>query len=285
MQIKVAAVQMDTKIGNIDYNLIKTQELINEAASQGARLIVFPECSLTGYCYESKEEARANAIYLDDSWMDKLIDLARQTNSYSIVGFIEKEKDNIYNSLSIIGPNGMLGKYRKVHLPQLGVDRFVSPGNEPFSIIDTPIGKIGPLICYDIRFPEQARIQSLKGADILVHITNLPSTASAQVDFLLPARANENRVYVLSSDRVGQERGFAFLGRSSIYGLNGETLAQGNEVDEMIIYADLDLSLSRNKDVFFPAVEGKPIEHTNRLFASRRPDLYQELTTIMKQEI
>lgn len=284
MQVKVAAVQMDTKIADLNYNLRKTKDCIKEAASEGASLIVFPECSLTGYCFENEEETRANAISIVEPWIGELIEVACQTNSYSIVGFVEREEDNIYNSLLIIGPNGVLGKYRKVHLPQLGVDNFVSPGKEPFSVIDTPIGKIGPLICYDIRFPEQARIQALLGADILVHITNLPLTASAQVDFLLPARANENRVYVLSSDRVGQERGFSFLGRSSIYGLNGETLAQGNEVDEMIIYADLNLSLAREKNIFYPAVKGKPTEHINRLFASRRPDLYQELTVI-NQEI
>lgn len=275
--VKVAAVQMDPKIGELARNFEKTIGFVQEAASQGASLIVFPECSLTGYCFGSEQEARSNALVIGEKWTTQLQEVAVKTGTYIIVGLVENISSEIYNTFLVIGPEGVVGQYRKAHLPNLGVDNFTKAGTETFELIETSIGNIGPLVCYDARFPEQSRILALKGADILVHITNLPLTASAQVDFLLPTRANENRVFVLSSDRVGEERGFKFLGRSSIFGVDGELLVQANNVDETIIYAELDFSLAREKEVFYPASEGKPAEHINYLFGARRPDLYADL--------
>ncbi|WP_206811671.1 carbon-nitrogen hydrolase family protein [Paradesulfitobacterium ferrireducens] len=276
--VKVAAVQMDPKIGQLELNLEQTRAFVQEAAREGAKLVVFPECSLTGYCFASEEEARSKALVIGDQWTTQLHKLAAQLDVYVIVGFVELLREDIYNTFLVVGPEGVKGHYRKAHLPTLGVDNFTKAGTETFELIETSLGKIGPLVCYDARFPEQSRILSLKGADILVHITNLPLTASAQVDFLLPTRANENRVFVLSSDRVGEERGYKFLGRSSIYGVDGEVLAQANNVDETIIYADLDFSLARQKEVYYPASEGKPADHINYLFGARRPDLYKDLS-------
>jgi 5-aminopentanamidase len=286
MKVKVAVVQFNPILGDNQYNLEKTKHFIEEASSHGAKLIVFPECSLTGYCFDSKEEAQKYALRLDDDWVSQLTDTSTKADAVVIVGLVEEsieQKTNgnmppkLYNSLLVIGSQGVIGRYRKAHLPELGVDRFVEKGMDNFQVIDTPIGKIGPLICYDVRFPEQARILALQGADILVHITNIPITAKAQVDYLLPARANENRVFVLSSDRVGEERGFRFLGKSSIFDVNGEILAQADETQETIIYAELDLTKAREKRVYYPAEKGKPISHVNDLFGSRRPDLYDAL--------
>ncbi|GAX90880.1 carbon-nitrogen hydrolase family protein [Effusibacillus lacus] len=277
MRVKVAVAQMDPVLGGIAQNLKKTIGFINTAAAEGAKLVVFPECSLTGYCFNNEEEIKNNALTVGDEWTRELTETARQANVYTIVGFLESFAGKTYNSSLVIGPNGIAGTYRKAHLPSLGLDNFVSPGSDEFSLVETSIGKLGVLICYDIRFPEQARILALQGADILVHITNLPLTASSQVDYLLPARAIENRVYVVSSDRVGEERGFRFLGRSSIFGVNGETLAQANETDETVIYAELDLQVPRQKKVFYPAMEGKPVDHVNDLTGSRRPELYSPL--------
>lgn len=278
MKVKAAVVQMDPQIGNLEINFKKTVNFVRMAAKENAKLIVFPECSLTGYCFQSKEEANLNALILGGEWTTNLAELAAETQTYIVVGFVEKFDEKLYNTFLVIGPEGVLGKYRKTHIPNLGVDNFVVPGSEPYSIIETPIGNIGPLICYDLRFPEQARILAMLGADFIVHITNLPITGSAQVDFLLPARANENRIFMLSADRVGEERGFLFLGRSSIFGVDGETLAQANAKDEMIIFAELDLAKAREKKVYYPAAEGKPIEHFNDLFGARRPELYPFLS-------
>lgn len=276
--VKAAVVQMNPKLGDLPRNLEQTICFINTASSEGAKLVVFPECSLTGYCFNSEAEIKCNGLIVGEEWTEQLIDAARRANVHIVVGFVETDQNKAYNSLLVIGPDGIAGRYRKAHLSNLGVDNFSSSDSDPFTLIETPVGKLGVLICYDIRFPEQARILALQGADMIVHITNLPITAGAQVDYLLPARAIENRVFVLSSDRVGEERGFQFLGRSSIFGVNGETLAQANETDETIIYAELDLNLPRQKKVFYPAMEGKPVDHVNDLMGSRRPELYSFLT-------
>ncbi|MGE5704204.1 MAG: carbon-nitrogen hydrolase family protein [Clostridia bacterium] len=278
MKVKVAAAQTNPQIGNLAHNLAQTIAFATQASQAGAKLVVFPECSLTGYCFNSEQEARAHALTVGDEWTAALTAAARQSNIYIIVGFAEQSNGELFNSLLVAGPEGVVATYRKTHIPSLGVDNFVSAGNEPFTVIDTPVGKLGLLICYDIRFPEQARVLSLNGADMLIHSTNLPLTASGQVDYLLPARANENRAFVISSDRVGVENGFAFLGRSSIFGVNGETLAQANETDETLIYAEIDLELARQKQVFYPASEGKPVDHVNDLMGARRPELYNRLS-------
>ncbi|WP_366922291.1 carbon-nitrogen hydrolase family protein [Metallumcola ferriviriculae] len=277
MLVKVASVQMNPKIFAADENIDKTVVLANEAITKGANLVVFPECSLTGYCYESENEATSAAISADGESLEKIVDLAKSAHVWIVVGMVEKDAGNIFNSFVVIGPKGVEAKYRKSHLSNLGVDNFVLPGNEPFTVIETPVGKLGPLVCYDVRFPEHARVLALEGAEILVHITNLPITASAQVDYLLPTRANENRAYVVSSDRIGEERGFKFLGRSSIFGVHGEILAQANDKDETIIFAELDLDIARKKQVYYPPAPGKPVEHINDLFGRRRPELYNRL--------
>ncbi|MFT9846384.1 carbon-nitrogen hydrolase family protein [Aneurinibacillus sp. REN35] len=278
MMIKVAAVQTNPRIADAAYNLAQSITFIREAAGQGAKVIVFPECALTGYCFESREDAEQAALHANGEWVEKLTKEARDADAYIVTGFIEKRNEKLYNSLAIIGPEGLIKIYTKAHLPQLGVDNFVEPGCDPFIPVDTAVGKLGVLICYDIRFPEQARALALQGADILIHITNLPLTASSQLDYLLPARANENHVHIISSDRVGEERGFVFLGRSTIYDVDGAIISQANDTDEMIIYAELDLTQSREKSVYYPPAEGKPVAHTNSLFAARRKELYGVLS-------
>ncbi|MDA8337624.1 MAG: carbon-nitrogen hydrolase family protein [Peptococcaceae bacterium] len=278
MKVKVASVQTNPQLGDLFCNMGKTLEYIDVASAAGAELVVFPECSLTGYCFSDRQEALASALIVGEEWTATLIDAARRTHSHVVVGFVEAGDGNLYNSLLVVGPSGIAGRYRKSHLPGLGVDNFVTPGSEPYSVIETPMGKLGGLICYDIRFPEAARILALQGADLLVHITNLPITASTTVEYLLPARAIENQIFVLSSGRVGEERGFRFLGRSEIIGVKGEILAQANEKDETVLYAELDLALARQKHVVLPPGPGKPVTHVRSVFDSRRPELYSPLT-------
>jgi predicted amidohydrolase len=162
--------------------------------------------------------------------------------------------------------------YAKTHLPILGVDRFVSPGGH-LSVWDTPYGKVGPLICYDIRFPEAARCLGLMGADIIALPTNWPEGAESSPDFLTRARAWENRVYILAANRVGVERGRRFIGRSQIVAPSGEILQEAGADEEKILYADLDLTQARQKRIVI-----EPGEWELDTFGGRRPELYGKLT-------
>src|SRR5690349_166724 len=130
---KIACVQMDVAIGEVEVNQRKIVQRIPEAAAQGARLVIFPECALTGYCFNSLDEASAFAQPLDGPASEAIANACRETGAFAVVGFIEKEGSNYYNAALIAGPDGVLGSYRKVHLPFLGVDRFLKPGDRPFN--------------------------------------------------------------------------------------------------------------------------------------------------------
>src|SRR5205085_11487897 len=96
----------------------------------------------------------------------------RDTGVHAVIGFIERLGDHYYNAAMVVGPAGVAGSYRKVHLPFLGVDRFLTPGDRPFAVITLPSGRIGINICYDASFPEAARTLKLLGAELVI----LPTT-------------------------------------------------------------------------------------------------------------
>src|SRR5262249_17446556 len=136
----------------------------------------------------------------------------------------------LFNAAVLVGPKGVVGNYRKVHLPGLGVDRHVDPGDRPFAVHEIDVGgggtlRVGMLICYDASFPEGARVLSLLGADVIALPTNWPPAAMSVAQYVLNTRANENHVFFIAVDRVGEERGFRFIGRSKICDCLGDTLA------------------------------------------------------------
>jgi predicted amidohydrolase len=173
----------------------------------------------------------------------------------------------------LVGPEGLAGKYRKNHLPLLGIDRFLDPGDGPFTVYKTPIGNIGIHICYDCTFPESARIITLLGADILALPTNWPEGREKVAEYVVIARAYENRVHLVAADRVGSERGTKFIGRSRIINAWGDTLAEASSDDEQIIYGEVNLAEAREKRIVFKAGEFE-----FDFIRDRRPELYGEIT-------
>ena len=148
----------------------------------------------------------------------------------------------------------------------MGADRFCSAG-DALQPIDTPWGRLGILVCFDLRFPEPARSLALRGAELILVPTNWPQGAEVSADHIAVARAAENRVFVATCNRVGEERGFRFIGRSKIVGIDGKVLAAA-ESGETVLIADLDLALARQKRrVVIPG------EYETDAFA-RRPELY-----------
>lgn len=272
-KVKIAAVQMDPKITKNSENLDKILLQTTTAASNGAELIVFPECALTGYVFNSREEAMPFMETIPGAATEKLAAACRQAGVHVVVGLLEIDGDRCFNAAVLIGPEGLVGKYRKNHLPFLGIDRFMDPGDKPFQVHQTPIGNIGMHICYDCNFPESARIMTLLGADILALPTNWPGGRDTIPRYIINARACENRVHVVAVDRVGRERGVKFLGRSKIADATGQTLAKGSANNEEILYAEVSLAVARQKRIII-----KPGEFEIDLIADRRPELYGELT-------
>lgn len=266
---KIACVQMDVEIGNVAANREKIIERIRQSSGQGAHLVIFPECALTGYCFESFEEAAQFAETLDGPSSEAIADVCRESGAYAVIGFIEKDERSFYNAAMLVGPDGVIGTYRKIHLPFLGVDRFLTPGDKPFALFELPFGKVGINICYDASFPEAARALKLMGAELILLPTNWPGGAWRTAEFIINARACENHLHFVAVDRVGTERGWKFIGRSKIVDCMGDTVAEAGREDEEIIFAELDLRESnRNKIV---NVAGS--YEIDRL-ADRRPELY-----------
>jgi len=278
-KIKIAAVQMNPKImrnrENLDKILLKTRS----AASNGADLIVFPECALTGYVFGSREEAIPFMETIPGPSTDRLIACCKELSVYVIVGLLEIDAGRCFNVAVLMGPQGLVGKYRKNHLPFLGIDRFIDPGDKPFQLHKTPVGNIGMHICYDCNFPESARVMTLLGADILTLPTNWPEGRGKVAKYVINTRAYENKVHLVAVNRVGRERGVRFIGSSKIIDAWGDTLAEASSDDEEIIYAEVALSEARQKRIVLKAGEFEL-----DFIGDRRPELYGKVTEVRGTE-
>jgi predicted amidohydrolase len=270
---KLAAVQMNVCLADKVRNLQRLRQAIREAADQQADLVIFPECALTGYVYEDKASAWEQAEPVPGPSTVELSLLCREHELYVIYGLLEREGDRLYNSCVLLGPEGLLASYRKIHLPFLGVDRFATPGDRPFAVHELPGLRLGMHICYDGSFPESARVMALLGADLIVLPTNWPAAALCSAQCIPVCRALENHVYFAAVDRVGEEGGFRFIGHSSIVAPTGELIAAAPHDQETILYAEIEPQLARQKHRVI--VPGK--HEINRL-ADRRPQFYTLLT-------
>jgi len=270
--MKIACVQMDVKLGEVDRNLAAIEDRLKETAANGARLAIFPECAITGYCFENLDEVRPFAQSIPGPATDRISSLCAELNVYAVFGMIEVDGDSVFNSAVLTGPHGVIGSYRKVHLPFLGVDMHVAYGDRPFAVHDAGGIRVGMNICYDSAFPEATRTLALLGADVIALPTNWPPGAECVAAHVLNTRAMENSVYFAAANRVGTERGFDFIGRSRICGPKGETLAASEDTSATILYAEIDPELARNKT----AVR-EPGRHAIDRMADRRPEMYGPL--------
>lgn len=271
MSLRVAVAQTEPKLGEKERNLETCLARLEEAAAAGAQLLVLPECAIPGYMFDSAEEAFPFAEEIPGPSTEALAEACRRLDVHAVCGLLERDGDELRNAAVLVGPEGLIGTYRKTHLPFLGVDRFVVPGDE-LSVYETPLGRIGLQICYDLRFPEVTRTLALDGADIVAHPTNFPMAARTQTEVITRARAVENRIYLLTANRVGKERWGEFCGWSQIVDPHGTRLAEAGETEEALLFADVEIEKARDKDYVVPG------EYELYLFGDRRPELYGSLT-------
>jgi predicted amidohydrolase len=272
--VRIAAVQMNPVLMKNEDNLVTIVDKIRQAAENHAGLVVFPECALTGYIFDSREEALPYAETIPGPSTEKIVRLCKEINVHVIFGLLEKDADKLFNAAVFIGPEGLIGVYRKNHLPYMGIDRFVDRGDRFFEVYRTPVGTIGIEICYDIIFPESSRVMALMGADILALPTNFPKGRGEIItEHIVTTRAIENMVHVVTANRIGIERGHGFSGLSKIVNASWETLAMASPDNEEIIYAEVDLDKARQKhDVIMPG------RHETDFIKDRRPELYGKIT-------
>ncbi len=269
---KIAAIQMNCLLGDVPENLRRILERLEMVARMGVHLAIFPECTLSGYAFDSLPEARAASEPIPGPSVDKIAKACQRLQLWTVVGLLESDGDGVYNSAVLVGPAGVHAKYRKIHLPFVGADRFTTPGDQPFAVHDIGGIRIGMSICYDGSFPETTRILALLGADLVVLPTNWPAGAESTVRHLVQCRALENHVYYAAVNRIGQERETKYIGQSRIVDVNGELLSSAGTDEEAILTADLDVNRPRNKQVV--RIPGKFILHRMN---DRRPEMYGPL--------
>ena len=266
---KIAGVQMDCHIGQNAWNLDKILNHLDAASRQGARLVIFPECALPGYCFDSRDEALPHAEEIPGPAVESLGNTCRRLDVFAVMGMLERSGDRLFNAAVLVGPRGLIGSYRKVHLPFLGIDRFNTPGDRPFQVWDIGGLCVGLNICYDGSFPESARVMTLAGADLVALPTSWPPGSECASQHMVATRAMENTIYYAAVNRVGEERGFRFIGGSRICDPSGKTLAAEEGDGEAVLYAEIDTAKARQKHIV--RVPGK---HEINRIADRRPEFY-----------
>jgi predicted amidohydrolase len=230
-----------------------------------ADLYLLPELCFSGYTFARREEVAATAEPAGaGEAFTALAEFARRRNAYVCWGFPERAGERFYNSASVVGPEGHVGTYRKLHLFSRET-LFFSPGDAPAPVFDLPIGRIGLMICFDWYFPEMARSLALRGAELVLQPANLvlPHCPQAMI-----TRSLENRVFTATCDRVGVETNgettHRFIGSSQVVTPRGEILVRlGREHEEGAV-AEFDLAAARSKK----------LGEYNDLFGDRKPALY-----------
>lgn len=268
----IAAVQMNVDLADKESNLRRMLFFLEQTAGEGAKLIVFPECALTGYCFDSLEEARPHAEPIPGPSTERMAAACKRLNCHVVYGLLEADGKKVFNAAVLVGPKGVVGSYRKVHLPFLGIDRFTTPGDRPFAVHNAGGIKVGMNICYDGSFPEAARVMTLDGADLIVLPTNWPPGSECMASCAVNTRAMENQIYYLACNRVGAERGFRFIGMSKVAAPGGSTLAEALHENEAILYAQVDVDKARNKHL----VRVPKLHEIDRI-KDRRPEMYSRL--------
>ncbi|MEZ5196159.1 MAG: nitrilase-related carbon-nitrogen hydrolase [Bacteroidales bacterium] len=260
--VNAGFLQFNPLLGQPNENIKNIALLIDEAMH--ANLLVIPELANSGYNFESKEQALQLAVTDNKSnYLNLLQEKASQHNMFIVSGFLEREDDKLFNSSILVGPNGILGKYRKIHLFWNEFD-FFERGNLGLPVFDLGFCKIGMLICFDWIFPEVWRILAIKGADIICHPSNLVLPYAQQA---VPVQGMINRTFNITANRFGTEREVTFSGKSFISDPFGKTLVSASPDEDEIGIAKLDISKARNK----------MITPRNHAFNDRIPEEYTEI--------
>ena len=266
--IKLALAQISSKRENKKENLQKIEDLTIKAKEQGADLVIFPELSLTGYVLHDQVYELAEVIQGPST--KRIEELAKKTGMHIIFGMPElgeKTKATIFNTAVLVGPTGVIGKFRKMYLPTHSVfeeKRYFRPGYQ-IAAFNTAIGNIGLFICYDIFFPEICRLTRLKGAELIVCISASPAVRRSYFEILTAARALENTAFLAYVNLVGVQDGLQFWGGSRLVSPIGNLLAKARYDEEDLLICEVDYRDIRPVETFIPTLR------------DLRPELFDEL--------
>ena len=267
-KFKVALAQISCKRGDKEANIQKIEEYTARARQQNAELVIFPELSLTGYTI--RDELYDLAEHVPGPSTTAIEKIAKKHEAFIVYGLPElsdKAQATIYNTAVLVGPQGFVGKYRKMYLPTHSIfeeKRYFRPGYQT-GVFNTKLGKIGLIICYDIFFPEVSRLTRLEGAQLIICISASPAVRRGFFETLTAARAIENTAFLAYVNLVGIENGLQFWGGSRLLGPNGRVLAAAKYDEEDLVIGEVDYSDIAPIEAFVPTLR------------DLRPELFDKL--------
>lgn len=283
--VRVALVQASSAVGTEtfdprDDNMDKALGQIDRAAGEGAGLVVFGEMYLSGYRTDEWLHKWATVIDPPDVHVQALIERAARHRLTVLMGvgtFGPTMPGDVYNSTLVVTPDGLQGAYRKSHVAAfpysegVSLERcFYSPGRA-LPVWDTPVGRLGVHICYDMSFPEVARVQTLKGADMLINTSGSAAGFEEYWDHMAFARAAENLSWYIVCSVVGVQRDTVLFGGSRIVDPSGVTVAKAKHNEEDFVVADVDLGRARD------------MRSTTHTLSTRAPQLYGVIAEPMQE--
>lgn len=266
--VKVALAQFNSLLGNKQNNLQRMADFCHQAAGQGAKLICFPELATTGYRGDLLSTKLWDLSDTEGSETYQLFSsLATSLNLTIVSGFVERGRylGEIYNSVGVWNPgcDEISGVFRKVHA--FGIEKQWFRNGSSYPVFDTPIGKIGIMICYDMGFPEVARILTLNGAELLL----APSAWCVQDrdmwDINTACRALENGSHLLAVNRWGNEEELHLFGGSKILGPRGQVLSEANCDGEALLIGEVNFLAQAHTRLSIPYLR------------DRKPQSYEQL--------
>ena len=258
--LKVAAIQFNITLGEIDRNLTKVAAALDRVAKQNVKLAVLPEMWSAGYDYKRLARHAAETPRVIE-------DLCRQTAELNLVvvgSLPEQDAGGIYNTAYVIDKGELVGSYRKLHMfSMMGENRFLTPGDDTL-VVSTSVGRLGVAICYDLRFPELFRKMALEGAEIICLPAEWPKPRQENWRILLQARAMENQLFMVAANCCGIQGKLDFFGMSLMLSPTGGILAEGGETDTELI-------------TIFDYQEMVDYRAQIRCYDDRRPEIYGTL--------
>jgi predicted amidohydrolase len=258
--------QFAPALGDLQTTIAKIDRLSEQCA--GIDLLVLPELCNSGYNLESAEQAWATSEEIGSGVFLRFLEsLCQRLGCYLVSGLNERQGSRLYNSAVLVGPQGYVGLYRKLHLFMREKDIF-EPGDVGLPVFDIGACRIGMLVCFDWIFPEAWRVLALKGADIICHPSNLVLRGLAQR--AVPIHALTNGYYVVTANRVGSEGDLTFTGMSTIADPKGQVLVQAPQAGEEVSRLEIDVRQARTKE----------ITPRNNILGDRRPEQYALLTEL-----
>jgi predicted amidohydrolase len=267
-EFKIALGQISCKQADKAGNMRKIAKIVEKGKRQGADLIVLPELSLTGYVI--RDEVYELAERIPGPSTESIEKLAKKHRVHVIFGMPELSEGTeatLHNTAVLVGPEGFVGKYRKMYLPTHSIfeeKRYFRPGYQS-TVCDTELGKIGLVICYDLFFPEVTRLTRLGGAQLIVCISASPGIRRAFFETLTVARAIENTVFLAYVNLTGIEDGLQFWGGSRLIGPTGKVLAQARYDEDDFVVSEVRYADIRPVEAFVPTLR------------DLRPELFDEL--------